>query len=386
MIKKNTLKTLSIAFSVFVISTILLVPFVNAASTPNLGQTSSFGILSSTYTNTVGGTTINGDLGYTTGPASAPTVNGTIYSPPSSKYSTVGTDQTAALASLAAQPCTHTFPAGAVDLATDTSHGTIGVYTPGVYCTTASSAASIGAGGITLSGSGTYIFRIDGALTTVANSVVTIAGASSCDVFWTPTGATTLGANSTFVGTDIDAAGITIGSTVNWTGRALSFGGTVSTTTDTINVPSCNTLSTSSNTNHNESKAAPDACVTTEIKGTPQIIESRRMSPTSIYLSWGPYEGANTFVVEYGVENGKWLYNTTVTGFNTTINSLPANQNIWARVVPTDNCAVGHYSTAKLIGSPGLPNAGFGPGEKQLSSFNFIFFDFLQKTNRTFFK
>ena len=211
-----------------------------AASTPDLGQAASFGILSNTYTNTVGGTTISGDLGYTTGPAVAPTVNGTTYSPPDSKYSTAGTDQGAALANLDSQACTHTFPAGAVDLATDTSHGTIGVYEPGVYCTTASSAASIGSGGITLTGGGTYIFRIDGALTTAANSVVTLAGgASACDVFWTPTGATTLGANSTFAGTDIDDAGITIGSTVTWTGRALAFGGTVSTDTDTINVPSC---------------------------------------------------------------------------------------------------------------------------------------------------
>lgn len=106
------------------------------------------------------------------------------------------------------------------------------MYLPGVYCTTG--AASIGTAGITLNGAGTYIFRITGALTTVANSVVTLAGASACDVFWTPTSATTLGANSTFVGTDIDASGITVGSTVTWTGRALAFGGTVTTDTDTI--------------------------------------------------------------------------------------------------------------------------------------------------------
>lgn len=212
-----------------------------AATTPSLGQAESFGILSGTYTNTVAGTTITGDLGYTTGPAMAPTLVGTIFSPPSSKYSTAGTDQGSAKTNLDGQACTHTFPAGAVDLATDTTHGTAGTYTPGVYCTAAASAASIGTGGITLSGAGTYIFRITGALTTVANSVVTLSGASACDVFWTPSAATTLGANSTFKGTDIDASGITIGSTVNWSGRALAFGGTVSTDVDTITVPTCGT-------------------------------------------------------------------------------------------------------------------------------------------------
>ncbi|MDQ6846028.1 MAG: ice-binding family protein [Candidatus Dormibacteraeota bacterium] len=211
-----------------------------AATSPGLGMAASFGILSSTYTNTASGTTINADLGYTTAPALTPTVNGATYSPPSSKYSTAGTDQGSALTNLNSQPCTFTFPAGAVDLATDTSHGTLGTYTPGVYCTAASSAASIGAAGITLSGSGAFIFRVNGALTTVSNSAVRFAGgASACNVFWTPTAATTLGANSGFVGTDIDGSGITIGRTVTWTGQALAFGGTVSTTNDTISVATC---------------------------------------------------------------------------------------------------------------------------------------------------
>ncbi|MBX4211519.1 MAG: DUF3494 domain-containing protein [Candidatus Yanofskybacteria bacterium] len=208
-----------------------------AATTPSLGAAASFGILASTYTNTASGTTINGDLGYTTGPAVAPTVNGVTHVA-DSIYNQAGIDQNAALSNLNSQACTFTFAPGAIDLATDTTHGPIGVYTPGVYCT--SGAAAIGTAGITLNGAGTYIFKISGALTSVANSTVTLAGgASACDVFWVPTAATTLGANSTFAGTNIDPSGITIGSTVTRIGRSLAFGGTITTTSGTITVPTC---------------------------------------------------------------------------------------------------------------------------------------------------
>lgn len=214
----------------------------NAATTPSLGAASTFGVLSTTFTKNSGNTAITGDVGYTGVPSGSGTYTvsgGTDYGS-GAPYSTAGTDQGSALVSLNAQTCTHTFPAGAINLATDTTHGQIGVYAPGVYCTqTASGAMSIGTAGITLSGAGTYIFRTSGptnALTTVDNSQVTLAnGASSCDVFWTPTAATTLGANTTFVGTIIDDAGITIGSTTTLRGRALSFASAVTTDTDIIN-------------------------------------------------------------------------------------------------------------------------------------------------------
>ena len=364
-----------------ILSLIVLIQFIFAplqetfaATTPNLGQAASFSILSNTYTNTVGGTTINGDLGYTTGPATVPTVNGSTFVA-NSKYNQGGIDQNSALSALASQPCTFTFANGPIDLATDTTHGPIGVYTPGVYCTGASSAASIGSGGITLTGGGTYIFRITGALSTDANSVVTLAGgASACDVFWTPTAATTLGANTTFVGTDIDASGITIGSTDTWTGRALAFGGTVSTTTDTISSTSC-TPATSSNSSPGSSSSSSSSsssnggsapCVASPFTTVPIILNSSRISPTSISLSWGPYAGINTFIVRYGLTNGNWLYNTTVTGFSTTINDLPPNDPIWIQVAATNGCSTGTYGEAQFVGTPSLPNTGFAPHENNI--------------------
>ncbi len=246
-----------------------------AATTPSLGIAASYSILSSTYTNTTAGTTISGDIGFTTGPAVVPGGVHTNYGS-GAPYSTAGTDQGSALTSLNGQACTFTFASGAIDLATDTTHGTIRIYTPGVYCI--SGAASIGTAGITLDGAGTYVFRITGALTSVANSSVSLTnGASSCDVFWTPVAATTLGANSTFAGTDINAAGITLGSNVTWNGRALAFGGTVTTAVgDTITVPTCS-ISTPTPT----PSATPTPTPTPSVTPTPSITPTPPSTPSA---------------------------------------------------------------------------------------------------------
>jgi uncharacterized repeat protein (TIGR01451 family) len=204
-----------------------------AATTPSLNTAATYGVLSSTFTRNIGVTTITGDAGYTTlSGGGTDTVTGTPYQPAPAQ---AGIDQGTALTALNTQACTFTFASGPINLSTDTTHGTAGVYTPGVYCTGGSSAASIGTAGIILNGSGTYIFKVNGAFTTVDNSKVTLTGgATSCDIFFAPTAATTLGANTTFIGTIIDDSGITVGHNTSWTGRALAFGGTVTTDTDTI--------------------------------------------------------------------------------------------------------------------------------------------------------
>jgi hypothetical protein len=216
---------------------IALATTVTAQFSHCVGNATTFGVLSSTYTNTnpgPPGTLIDGDLGYTTGPAVNPVVVGTTHVADAT-YAAAGVDQATALAAMNAAACTFNFSVGAIDLHSN-PFGT--TYPPGIYCV--AGAMSIGGGGIIfLNGTGIHLFRSTGAFTTSANSQVILNGTDPCDVFWTPGAATTLGANTVLVGTVIDNAGITIGSTVDWIGRALSFGGTVSTTLDSIVVPLC---------------------------------------------------------------------------------------------------------------------------------------------------
>jgi Ice-binding-like/IPTL-CTERM motif len=225
-----------------------------AATAPNLGSTSTYGVVSGTFTNsnTAPQTIINGTasqpvLCYTTLSTGLPvTITGTVVVP--CPPLTVGVDQGLALANLNAQA---NAPSCTVLSATPLEAVVIGVNPAGTFppgCYTSAGAMNITANGIvTLSGAGVYVFRPGGALNTGANSSVILAGgACASDVFWGPVGATNLGANSgpsfitpTFQGNILDAAGINIGHFANLTGRALAFGGTVLTDANTITVPTC---------------------------------------------------------------------------------------------------------------------------------------------------
>jgi hypothetical protein len=216
---------------------------VSAASTPTLGTASTFGIVSDTWTNSLNAgleTAINGNVCYTTPPDTAPiSINGITVTPLSQAVVPCinGAAQSTALANLNSQACT-SLGANVV---------LSGTYTPGCYSSSGTMDIALSTT-VTLDGPGTYIFRSGGALTTGANSkVVLINGASASDVFWTPTGLASIGANSatsptpTFVGNIIadtlGSTGVTLGHFAHLLGRVLAFGHTVTTDSNTITVP-----------------------------------------------------------------------------------------------------------------------------------------------------
>lgn len=112
---------------------------------------------------------------------------------------------------------------------------------PGVYDVV--TAASI-QGILTLDAGGdpnaVFVFRINGALTSVAgSSVVLVNGANPANVFWRSAGATALGAATTFAGTAVAVGGgASIGAASTMTGRLLSTLGAIATDSNVpITVP-----------------------------------------------------------------------------------------------------------------------------------------------------
>ncbi len=223
-----------------------------AATAPTLGAVGTYAIVSDTWTNTLNAgleTAVIGGVCYTTPPGTPPiSINGVTTTPLSQAVvpCTNGAAQSSALANLNAQACT--------SIGTNVTLNTIiiganppGTFPPGCYSSSGTMDITLSTN-VTLNGPGVYIFRSGGALTTGANSNVLLTnGALAQNVYWTPGGAASIGANAatsptpTFVGTIIADAlgstGINVGHFANVRGRLLAFGHTVTTDSNTITVP-----------------------------------------------------------------------------------------------------------------------------------------------------
>jgi len=208
-------------FTVLAIAGLLL----PAKAQINLGSAANYGVLAgSTITNT-GLTIVNGDLGLYPGTSvtGSPTVNGAI-----NVDNAFAEQAEADLASAytAAHDLTPTFSNTNSQLGGQT-------LTPGVY--NFGSSVDI-TGTLTLSGNGLFVFQVGTALTAEGNSQITLTnGAQADDVFWEiGSSATLIGASSTFDGTVLASASITVdaGATVN--GDLLAESGAVTLDADNI--------------------------------------------------------------------------------------------------------------------------------------------------------
>jgi hypothetical protein len=206
----------------------------------DLGTAATYGVLAGTsYTISINPTSITGDVGSPsiTIPAGVFTLNGTKRDagtdPNPGKIQTAVTDMQKAVTCANNRSCDVNYAA-----AQDFGGMTLG---PGVYCVNGAITIT---GTLSLNAPGVYIFRASGVgtLDTAANAIVQLtppATATNTSVFWVPVGATTLAANTTFLGTIMEnSAAITVGAnTTLLGGRALSGAAVTSTNNDTIAIP-----------------------------------------------------------------------------------------------------------------------------------------------------
>ena len=387
----ETTKMMKFITSVFIVvlSFVLIPPLreVHAATSPDLGNAASFAILAGTSITNVPTSVITGDVGLSPAAGSNYSgltnneVSGTIFAVDSSgpagsagnnptlvnqaKIDLVTAYNALAAGANADANCdpAYTFGAGNKDL-------TGASLAPGVYCADTFTLT----GTLTLSGSGVWVFR--SAATLVTSGTANIVGGDPCNVWWQVPSSATLGTNTSLKGNILALSSITMNTGAAVTGRILARNAAVSLQSNTINQSctagqakasgSSNSSGSSASSGSSTAPAAKTCPVLNFI--TPIIIESKRVDPSTVFISWGPYSGINTFIVRYGLENGKWLYNTGVTGFSTTIGGLPLNQPIWVQIATTDNCSIGTYGDSKLVGGPALPNTGVGPHERSILS------------------
>jgi hypothetical protein len=202
-----------------------------------LGAACTFGMLGATPSVTsTGPTTVTGDIGVFPGASIVGFPPGTLTGvkhPGDSIAQTAQGDLTIAYNNAAGAAGGAVLPADAGGL----------TLAPGVYKTTSAQPTLGITGNLTLSGpaSGVWIFQIVSALTTATGNsqVIMSGGATAHNVFWVIGSSATLGTNTTFAGTIMAHASITVTTGATLNGRALASTGAVSLDSNPVNVPAC---------------------------------------------------------------------------------------------------------------------------------------------------
>ncbi|HMG14870.1 MAG TPA: ice-binding family protein, partial [Saprospiraceae bacterium] len=230
--KKKLVPRIKILIHIATFITLISLPGVIFGQAPDLGAASSFSLFTAVgaFSNT-GASLVTGDIGTNVGSFTG--------FPPGVVIGQIhvadGVSAQAAPDVLSAYGYLSTLTCG---LVIGTTLGNGQILTPNTYCAGAASTLN---GNLTLDGQGDpnaiFIIRINGALATSTNTnVFLINSASLCNVYWQVNGQFTLGENSTFRGTLINAGAINLLNGATLLGRALSTSGAISLHTNLVTI------------------------------------------------------------------------------------------------------------------------------------------------------
>jgi hypothetical protein len=216
-------------------------PAAASAATPTveLGTAAAYSVLGGQAVTNTGPTTLSGDLGVTPGTATTGFPPGIVGGSRHSADAAAGiarSDFTIAYDDAAGRASTH---AVAGDLVGRT-------LVDGVYTASGPLALS---GTLTFDGQGdpnsVFIVQVASTLiTATASHVVAINGAQACHIFWQVGSSATLGTASTFQGTVMASASVSVTTSVHIKGRVSARTGSVTLDNDVFSAPDCtNTVS-----------------------------------------------------------------------------------------------------------------------------------------------
>jgi hypothetical protein len=218
-----------------------------------MGTAEPFAVLAGTGITSTGTTVINGDIGSLPNPTM--TVTGSV--------ALTGTDHRGdGVTATAKNDLTAAYGDAAGRLSDFPIVGDLAGLTlvPGVY-TTASGISISGPSPLTLNGgsSDVFVFQAGSTLITSANtSVVLTGGVTPCNVFWQVGSSTTLGVNSTFVGTIMTLSDSTMQTGATLEGSLLTRNGAVTLDSNTFVRPGCASVPTGGTTSLTASPVTTD--------------------------------------------------------------------------------------------------------------------------------
>ena len=307
----------------------------DAAQAPvGLGTADNFAVLAGQGVTNTGPTTINGDLGTWPNPAitdatAGMTVNGATHAGDAVAQQ-AQSDTTVAYNDAAGRTPVTTV---ATELGNTTKNA--GVYNSanGTFQIT---------GPLTLDAEGdpnaVFIFQASSTLITASSSTVNlINGAKACNVFWQVGSSATLGTNSTFRGTILALASITVTTGVTIEGRALARVGAVTLDSDTITRSTCTTPDTTGTT---VTSSANPSDTGQPVTFTATVTPAGGGTPT----------GSVTFF-----DNG------------TPIGTVPLDNNGQATLTTSSLSAGPHTITAEYLGAPGFESSTSPPLTQQVN-------------------